>query len=136
MTTRRVAIIALILVGAATFGAGGAFAQLSETTSFLAYVSNEYRVVPNVTYHVASGQENAVDLYLPRNATGPTPVVMYIHGGGWRGGSKEGNVLATPAVSREGVGRRQCSVSSDEDRAGSGRRCRLSVRPALGDPER
>ena len=93
MTTRRVAIIALILVGAATFGAGGAFAQLSETTSFLAYVSNEYRVVPNVTYHVASGQENAVDLYLPRNATGPTPVVMYIHGGGWRGGSKEGNVL-------------------------------------------
>ena len=68
-------------------------AQLSDTTSFLAHVSNEYRVVPNVTYHVASDTENKLDLYLPRNATAATPVVMYIHGGGWVGGTKESNVL-------------------------------------------
>ena len=93
MSTRKVAMIALVMVGAVALGTGRAAAQLSDTTSFLAHVSNEYRVVPNVTYHVASGQENKVDLYLPRNASGPTPVLMYIHGGGWRGGSKEGNVL-------------------------------------------
>ncbi len=93
MSTRKVAMIALVMVGAVALGPGRAAAQLSDTTSFLAHVSNEYRVVPNVTYHVASGQENKVDLYLPRNASGPTPVLMYIHGGGWRGGSKEGNVL-------------------------------------------
>lgn len=68
-------------------------AQLGDTGSFLAHVSNQYRVTPNVTYHVASGHENKLDLYLPRSASGSTPVLMYIHGGGWVGGSKEANVL-------------------------------------------
>ena len=66
-----------------------AAAQLGETTSFLAHVSNEYQVIPNVTYHVASNQENKLDLYLPTNPSGPVPVIMYIHGGGWIGGTKE-----------------------------------------------
>ena len=68
-------------------------AQLGDTSSFLAHVSNQYRVTPNVTYHVASGHENKLDLYVPRSASGSTPVLMYIHGGGWVGGSKEANVL-------------------------------------------
>ena len=68
-------------------------AQVGDTTGFLAHVSNEYRVVPNVTYHVASNAESKLDLYLPRNADGATPVLMYIHGGGWVRGTKESNVL-------------------------------------------
>ncbi len=68
-------------------------AQVGDTTGFLAHVSNEYRVIPNVTYHVASNTESTLDLYLPRNADGATPVLMYIHGGGWVGGTKESNVL-------------------------------------------
>ena len=71
----------------------GAQGQLDPTTSFLAHVSNQYRVLPNVTYHVGNGHENKLDLYLPRDANGPTPVLMYIHGGGWVGGTKESNVL-------------------------------------------
>ena len=72
---------------------GTAWAQLSDTTTFLAHVSNEYRVVPNLTYHEANNHENTLDLYLPRNARGPTPVLLYIHGGGWIVGNKESNVL-------------------------------------------
>ena len=68
-------------------------AQLGDTSEFLAHVVNQYRVTPNVTYHVASGHENKLDLYVPRSASGPTPVLMYIHGGGWVRGSKEANVL-------------------------------------------
>jgi acetyl esterase/lipase len=68
-------------------------AQLDDTSAFLADVSNQYRVTPNITYHVASNHENKLDLYVPRNASGPTPVLMYIHGGGWVGGAKEVNVL-------------------------------------------
>jgi acetyl esterase/lipase len=30
-----------------------------------------------------------MDLYLPSSAPGPTPVVLWIHGGGWSGGSNE-----------------------------------------------
>jgi len=88
--------IPLVLpVGVALLMAGPteANAQLGETGSFLAHVSNQYRVIPNVTYHVASNQENKLDLYVPRGATGPTPVLMYIHGGGWVGGTKESSVL-------------------------------------------
>ncbi len=85
----------VMLVGVALLMAGPteANAQLGETSSFLAHVSNQYRVIPNVTYHVASNQENKLDLYVPRGATGPTPVLMYIHGGGWVGGTKESSVL-------------------------------------------
>lgn len=68
-------------------------AQLDDAEAFLAHVSNTYRVTPNVTYHVASGHENRLDLYVPRNAEGPVPVVLYFHGGGWVAGDKESNVL-------------------------------------------
>ena len=85
----------VLLVGVALLLAGPTEtnAQLGETSSFLAHVSNQYRVIPNMTYHVASNQENKLDLYIPRGATGPTPVLMYIHGGGWVGGTKESSVL-------------------------------------------
>lgn len=88
----RVFVGWFVLVGL-LFPPTEAGAQLADTTSFLAHVSNEYRVIPNVTYHVASDTENRLDLYLPRNATAATPVLMYIHGGGWVGGTKESSVL-------------------------------------------
>ena len=72
---------------------GSALAQLDDTAAWASHLSNTYRVVPNVTYGTANNRENKGDLYLPRGADGPTPVLMYIHGGGWVGGSKESNVL-------------------------------------------
>ncbi len=93
---RTVGIVTFVAIATiATIAGAPAFAQLDDTATFLADLSNAYRVVPNVTYHVASGHENKLDLYLPNVSTGPTPVLLYIHGGGWVGGSKEGNVLRT-----------------------------------------
>jgi acetyl esterase/lipase len=84
-----------MFVSAALLGTGPieANAQIGATSEFLAHVSNQYRVTPNVTYHVAGNHENKLDLYVPRAGSGPTPVLMYIHGGGWVGGTKEANVL-------------------------------------------
>ncbi len=93
MFKHSVPVVMLFCVALLVAGPTEANAQLGETSSFLAHVSNQYRVIPNVTYHVASNHENKLDLYVPRNATGPTPVLMYIHGGGWVGGAKEVNVL-------------------------------------------
>ncbi len=90
MTTLR---MAAVVTAAMVVGAGSASAQLSDTETWASHLSNTYRVVPNVTYLKANNRENTVDLYLPRDADGPPPVLMYIHGGGWTGGSKEGNVL-------------------------------------------
>ena len=86
----RQSIAALLIAAVLTFaGAGAARAQLSAAGSFLATLDNAYRVVPNVTYHEASGVENQLDLYAPRNPDGPAPVLLMIHGGGWVVGQKE-----------------------------------------------
>src|SRR5713226_9103806 len=68
-------------------------AQLSETAGWAAHVSNQYRLVPNVTYPTANNWESKLDLYLRRDVTGPNATLIYIHGGGWVGGSKEGAAL-------------------------------------------
>ena len=54
-----------------------------------------------------NNRDNKVDLYLPRGADGPTPVLMYIHGGGWRAGLEGGQRPAPAAVAGEGLGGRQ-----------------------------
>jgi acetyl esterase/lipase len=94
MRTRwMVGVIAAVTLTAVCARPGVAQAQLSDTTTFLADLSNQYRVVPNVTYHVANNHENKLDLYLPANASGPVPVLMMIHGGGWVAGTKESQFL-------------------------------------------
>jgi acetyl esterase/lipase len=86
-------VIAAVTLTSVLVAPQTAHAQLSDTTAFLADISNQYRVVPNVTYHVANNHENKLDLYLPANASGPVPVLMMIHGGGWVAGTKESQLL-------------------------------------------
>ncbi len=49
--------------------------------------------MPNITYATANNTEMKLDLYLPQKPAGPTPVVVYFHGGGWVEGRKERNTL-------------------------------------------
>lgn len=53
-----------------------------------------YRVVPNVTYLTASNYEAKLDLYVARSPDVPRPTMIFIHGGGWVNGSKEGSALS------------------------------------------
>jgi len=51
-------------------------------------------IVPDkadVQYAIVNGISLKLDLYFPRNAPKPYPVVMFIHGGGWSGGKKTNN---------------------------------------------
>jgi acetyl esterase/lipase len=58
--------------------------------------------------YVKGGHERQkLDLYLPENANGPLPVIVWIHGGGWRQGSKD----RCPAVSFGGKGYAVASVN-------------------------
>ena len=51
-----------------------------------------YTVVSDVRYCTGGGQPLLMDVFLPkqRNRT-PTPAVLWIHGGGWERGDKNGN---------------------------------------------
>lgn len=88
MTHRRASFIAVVLLAPAV-----ATAQTTPA-SWAANVPNEYRVVPNITYLTANNWEAKLDVYVPRDLPGPHPTVIYIHGGGWVGGTKEGSVLS------------------------------------------
>ena len=48
-----------------------------------------YRVVPNITYLTANNYEAKLDVYSRRDVTTPQPTLIWIHGGGWVGGTKE-----------------------------------------------
>jgi acetyl esterase/lipase len=54
----------------------------------------QVRTVPNIVYLRANGWEGKLDVYARRAQT-PAPTVIFIHGGGWVGGTKEGSLLTT-----------------------------------------
>ena len=43
---------------------------------------------PDLTYAVVGGTPLRLDLYLPTSGSAPYPCVVWIHGGGWQGGSR------------------------------------------------
>lgn len=68
-------------------------ALAEDTAAWTADLNRTYAVTPNITYLTANNFEAHLDVYRPRQAKSPVPVVIYIHGGGWVGGSKEAAVL-------------------------------------------
>ena len=66
-----------------------------DAATFAAYVGTGYRVVPNITYTTASGVELKLDIYRPAQPSGAVPTAIFMHGGGYRIGSrKESSVLS------------------------------------------
>ena len=71
-----------------------AFAQLSPTAEWATTAQNRYQVVANVTYLTATGYEAKLDVYRRRDATTPQPTMVFYHGGGWIGGTKESSFMS------------------------------------------
>ena len=69
------------------------YGQLSDTAAWAAQSTIQYQISPDITYLVANNHEAKLDVYRPRNASGPTPTLIYIHGGGWVFGDKSGAVM-------------------------------------------
>jgi acetyl esterase/lipase len=53
-------------------------------------ITPAYRVTPNITYLTANNFEAKLDVYARSDVTTPQPTMIWIHGGGWTGGNKEG----------------------------------------------
>ncbi|HEX5025764.1 MAG TPA: alpha/beta hydrolase [Agriterribacter sp.] len=63
----------------------------------------------DVAYGDAPGNENLLDAYLPKERTGATKVIVYIHGGSWVRGSKK---EFPEALIEELVGKRKYALAS------------------------
>ncbi len=85
---QSVAVLLLIV------GMQPVFAQLSPSAAWATHAVNEYQVFPNLTYLTASNYEAKLDIYKRRDSTTPQPTLIFIHGGGWVGGSKEQSVMS------------------------------------------
>ena len=68
-------------------------AEAEEAFRWTVETAQRYRVVPDVTYLVADGYESKLDVIAPRDTSQRLPTLVYIHGGGWRGGDKDAALL-------------------------------------------
>jgi acetyl esterase/lipase len=83
----------IIVIVALLAGAQTGFAQLSPEATWAARASNDYDVVPNVTYVTAGNTEVKLDIYRRHGATTPQPTVIHFHGGFWAAGTKEASQM-------------------------------------------
>ena len=87
-TGRFFAVLALSLVGSTA-----SRAQLTDAERSAVLIQHGYEVSDGIIYKVAGSYEAKLDVFRPREARAPSPVVITIHGGGWVAGTKEGAVL-------------------------------------------
>lgn len=80
----------------ATFLSSLLFAVVScsaqATSPTLLQIADRYWMQPDVVYGSANNTPLKLDVWYPRDNDKPTPTLVYIHGGGWIFGSKEGAV--------------------------------------------
>ena len=74
--------------------ASAGYAQLSPSATWAAQGANHYAIRPNLTYGTRNNFETKLDVYQRRDVTDPQPTLIFIHGGGWTGGSKEGSLMS------------------------------------------
>lgn len=67
-------------------------AQDKDTTPVLLSIADRYWMQPDVVYNTANNTPLKLDIWYPRDNPNPTTTVVFIHGGGWIFGSKEGAV--------------------------------------------
>ena len=94
---KRFAFVVLLVAALGTLPVAMLRAQrpIGDAAAFAAYVGTGYRAIPNITYTTASGVELKLDFYRPAQASGPLPTAIFMHGGGYRIGSrKEASVLS------------------------------------------
>jgi acetyl esterase/lipase len=67
--------------------------QPVDPVSWTLDVMQSTHIIPNITYSIASNYDCKLDVYARHGSSGPFPTVVVIHGGGWVGGTKEGEVI-------------------------------------------
>jgi acetyl esterase/lipase len=67
---------------------------LAPTAEWATTAQNRYQVAANVTYLTATGFDAKLDVYRRRDVTTPQPTMVFYHGGGWVGGTKESSFMS------------------------------------------
>ena len=87
---KRSIALATLLVSFSSIALGQ---QLDPVTTWATIAASEFRVHPNIVYGHANNVDLRLDVVTVDKSNQPRPTVIYIHGGGWVGGTKEGTEL-------------------------------------------
>jgi acetyl esterase/lipase len=82
-----------IVAAALTMAPALSSAQAPDALTSAIDISRDYQITPNITYLTANNFEAKLDVYRRREMTTPNRTLVYIHGGGWTGGTKEQSSL-------------------------------------------
>lgn len=85
---KKIIFIGLVMITPVSAGA-----QTTDPFTSAIEVAREYQITPNITYLTANSYEAKLDVYRRREMTAPNRTLIYIHGGGWTGGTKEQSSL-------------------------------------------
>jgi len=86
-TTTKIIRVACFIFCAMTCVAHGQ--EIESPLRWATASAYEARIFPNLVYEVAGGHELRLDVITAGTRTVARPTLIYIHGGGWSGGTKE-----------------------------------------------
>lgn len=92
-------LIAIMLVvgGVAVSAAllvGGIGKRANDTSIKSGAVDSNVALRSNIAYCGSNNPLQTLDLYLPQAGSTPYPLVVFVHGGGWRVGDKQNNIVS------------------------------------------
>lgn len=69
------------------------FAQQNSGSDWMTGAGSDYWMTPDITYQTAENRSVKLDVWYRHDVKTPSPTLVFIHGGGWIFGSKEGAIL-------------------------------------------
>ncbi len=65
-------------------------------------IPDDIEEIKDVEYKNVNGKSLQMDFYRPKNADGPLPLLLFIHGGGWRGGKRSDYLVYLTSFPQKG----------------------------------
>jgi acetyl esterase/lipase len=65
-------------------------------------VPSDIKEIKNIEYKNINGKSLQLDIYIPDNAIKPAPLLVFIHGGGWRSGQRSDYLVYLIAFAKKG----------------------------------
>ncbi len=65
-------------------------------------VPEDIQEIKNIEYKNVNGKSLQLDIYKPKNLIGTTPLLVFIHGGGWRSGERADYLVYLIAFAKKG----------------------------------
>ncbi len=83
----------VLVIGLSILSLSAQAQQLAPEVKWATQTASSYSVLPDVVYKRANQYECKLDVIFARDTAPPRPTLIYIHGGGWVFGAKEGAEL-------------------------------------------